>query len=596
MANFSELKNIQYLPTDGDWYKVSGVLTEEDIKKINLLPRKTILVIENTNGLTSELISKITSDNIMFSVTGGLDHFNRDKYKKADYVKRTLMSPKGLTKVIEYYEEIESYMKPEWTDTQKCMFLYDCLTKDFKYEENYQTPLEIGTVERTLNGILYKKLVCSGFATVFKEGLDRLNINNIYQNRATHHSWNLVELDGKLRGIELTWECNNKGNDGFHNFGYFGRDPEFYENKHHKFEEVIKISDLESFEDIEKATSEVYYEGGEQKYDLSVFTPVEISRNYQVIESTIEQRQTNNKVEFQNEEQLIQYLPIDRLRVKIQKQSKDEYNYQMLYNFLKINGILSEKIDNQLSSVFNNRKGFLFDVINTSQIDSFNARTLGIIDEKLNKCHFYKNGDYSTPFGEKRKEINEEIIIDQNHKKEVFEILTKRLLEYTANYLVDLLNNTEKLIAEYDKTTNLTDNPDLNISMKEADLYTKLNVLLNSRELCASFNIPQDLFDKKIEMIEKYLNSKNRKLTEEEKKERSVDFLYEAFSDEKEIRNICEQHEGHSLTDEEWYQKRTDVNYIMTIFDKLKEFNIKEEYIQEVLNNIYSENKNTVRR
>ena len=303
-------------------------------------------------------------------------------------------------------------------------------------------------------------------------------------------------------------------------------------------------------------------------------------------------------MEFENREQLIQYLPIDRLRVKTQNQCKDEYNYQMLYNFLKGNGILSEKIDNQLSSVFNNRKGFLFDVINTSQIDSFNARTLGIIDEKLNKCHFYKNGDYSTPFGEKRKEINEEIITDTNHKKEVFEILTKRLLEYTANYLVELLNNTEKLIAEYEKTTKLTDNPDLNISMKSADLYTKLNVILNSRELCASFNIPQELVDKKIEMIEKYLNNKRaaNALTEEEKKQRTADFLYEVFSDEKETRNICEQHEGHSLTDEEWYQKRTDVNYIMTVFDKLKEYNIKEEYIQEVLNNIYSENKNTVRR
>lgn len=182
MATFVELKE-NYLPSDGDWYKVSGTLTEEDIKKINSLLRKTVLVIENTKGLSSDIISKITSNNISFSVVGGIDYFNKEKYKNKDYILRTMMSPTGLAEVIKYYEGIENQMSLEWTDTQKCMFLYDSLVRDFTYEENYKTQISKGIAERSLNGILYKKLVCSGFAMVFKEGLDRIGINNIYQNK-----------------------------------------------------------------------------------------------------------------------------------------------------------------------------------------------------------------------------------------------------------------------------------------------------------------------------------------------------------------------------------------------------------------------------
>ena len=59
------------------------------------------------------------------------------------------------------------------------MFLYDCIVKDFKYEENYESIFNNGIEpERSLKGILYKKLVCAGFSQVFKEGLDML-LNSI---------------------------------------------------------------------------------------------------------------------------------------------------------------------------------------------------------------------------------------------------------------------------------------------------------------------------------------------------------------------------------------------------------------------------------
>ena len=47
-------------------YKIIGVLTEEDINKINSFKNRTTLILENTFGLSSKLISKINSDRISF--------------------------------------------------------------------------------------------------------------------------------------------------------------------------------------------------------------------------------------------------------------------------------------------------------------------------------------------------------------------------------------------------------------------------------------------------------------------------------------------------------------------------------------------------
>ena len=43
MATFNIIKE-PYLSPDGDWYKIDGILTEEDIIKINSFPRKSNII------------------------------------------------------------------------------------------------------------------------------------------------------------------------------------------------------------------------------------------------------------------------------------------------------------------------------------------------------------------------------------------------------------------------------------------------------------------------------------------------------------------------------------------------------------------------
>lgn len=245
---------------DDGTYRVEGEITQEDVKKINAFKVRINLVIQSTKGLSSEIISLINTDNVYFSILGGLDYYEKSKYDVIEYRERTQSNPKGLAEILRYFEGIEAEINPEWTDVQKCMYAYNALVVDIDYVENLeQDILSRGVTERSLNGILYKKLTCAGFAKTFKEMMDRLGIKCYYQNQKHTHAFNVVELDGKLRGIDITWDCVEKEkHEGKCLFKYFGRDSEFYKRDGHR----IKRDSQETV------------------YNLTTFTEQEIKENF----------------------------------------------------------------------------------------------------------------------------------------------------------------------------------------------------------------------------------------------------------------------------------------------------------------------------
>ena len=91
-------------------YRVEGEITQEDVDRINTFQIRTCLVLQNTKGQSSEIIKQIKTDNVYFSILGGLDYYNKSKFNSSDYIERTYSAPKGLTKILEYFERIESGM------------------------------------------------------------------------------------------------------------------------------------------------------------------------------------------------------------------------------------------------------------------------------------------------------------------------------------------------------------------------------------------------------------------------------------------------------------------------------------------------------
>ena len=255
--------------------KIDETITLELVEKLVLQyqTRDICIVIDNTKKQSINHLEEIAKkySYITISVIGGLNP-KKDKFNNEYYQRRTYYTPMELCKIIEYFSSIERKINISWTETQKVMFVYQELCNSMEYEE-----LQIGKKDvcRNLIGVMYGKAVCSGFAMIFKEALDRLGIENEYQNQQSSHSWNIAKVDGKYRAFELTWDCYNKGENGC-SFMFFNLDENFYKHKYHD------ISD----------------ENEEIEYQIVPYTQEELRNDYKKISNKLESLHLTDKCEI----------------------------------------------------------------------------------------------------------------------------------------------------------------------------------------------------------------------------------------------------------------------------------------------------------
>ena len=235
MARFEKIispKNL--LLSSRTCYFVKGEITFDDVNKLNSLNENIFLILENTRGQNSEIIKTIDGSKIQFSVMGGIDYIHKKKYAKDDYISRTIYNPKNLSNIIKIFENMERKIDYSWTESQKCMYVYKTLCESMYYGEN-QFFINECDVARSNNALFYNLAVCSGFALIFKEAMDRLGIECYYQNLIKRHSWNAVKLDGAYHLLDLTWDVCNKSNEGMCTFSYFCNQDgkQFYNDESH---------------------------------------------------------------------------------------------------------------------------------------------------------------------------------------------------------------------------------------------------------------------------------------------------------------------------------------------------------------------------
>ena len=227
---------------------------------VNEYPNEKIVIeIKNTIGQSADELRKIAQmyPQVRFSVIGGLDYTKKKKFDRPNYKARTIYNPMELSEIVKFYESIERGIGIDWNETQKAMYVYREICNYMNYAENVVNGKDCA---RGIGGVLYRKAVCSGFAMIYKEALDRLRIENYYQNVQGHHSWNIAKLDGKYRALELTWDCSRKSKKGCE-FRYFNRDRNFYNNEHHN----------------------IYDEPDERIFPIEPFSQEELKQAYKVI-------------------------------------------------------------------------------------------------------------------------------------------------------------------------------------------------------------------------------------------------------------------------------------------------------------------------
>ncbi len=483
-------------------YRVEGEITQEDVDRINTFQIRTCLVLQNTKGQSSEIIKQIKTDNVYFSILGGLDYYNKSKYNNPDYIERTYSAPKGLTKILEYFERIESGINPEWTDIQKCMYAYNALAVDTEYVKDLdQDILSNGVTERGLNGVLYNQLTCAGMAQTFKEMMDRLGIPCYYQNQRHVHAFNVVELDGKYRGIDVTWDCTKTDGEKC-SFRNFGRDPEFYKKYGHK----------------------IAKDYAETVFDLTPFTDKEIQDNYDIIENAINERK---KIVFPfrnfDRERKKKFLPVDRFMENLEDEKSAIIKLKLLEQFGTIPAEMKPMIDATSS-----RYGFILDYMgmNNGQTGVYN--TLEEIKQSnniagdliMNDGHVilisYENG--------KRKDSP----LSKKEQEEISPSLISDVKEYYIRYFESEAPQIDSILESYSTIESMPTELSAKTATLRAHLYTKIRLFANGDKFFEQLGIPKEDIDEVSKKARSCLESTKKDVIDEQKAkhENDLDFLY----------------------------------------------------------------------
>lgn len=482
-------------------YRVEGEITQEDVDRINAFQIRTCLVLQNTKGQSSEIIKQIKTDNVYFSILGGLDYYNKEKFNKLDYIERTQSAPKGLTKILEYFERIESEMDPKWTDTQKCMYAYNALAVDTEYVKNLeQNILSSGVTERGLNGVLYNQLTCAGMAQTFKEMMDRIDIPCYYQNQRRVHAFNVVELDGKLRGIDVTWDCTKSDGEKC-SFSNFGRDKYFYEKYGHQISE----------------------DSEETVFDLTTFTDEEIKKNYSVIKNAINERK-RIVYPFRNfdRDRKKRFLPVDKFMEKLEDEKAAITKLKLLMQFWTLPKEMSE-----VSDAINARYGFITDYIGTSHVIINSRDVLEEIGKSANLDGNLIMKDDQILLLTNEIGKREEAKLTQNQKEAITSALLSDVKEYYTKYFRTEAPQIDNLLETYAMLESMPKELEENVATLKAQLYTKIKLFENGDKFFEQLEVSNEDIGVVSKKVKSYTKD-DRKVVDDPKlkHENDLDFLY----------------------------------------------------------------------
>ncbi|MCL2698521.1 MAG: hypothetical protein FWE74_10645 [Oscillospiraceae bacterium] len=143
-------------------------------------------------------------------------------------------------------KEIFRQIKPEMTDFEKTVILYDWITRNVWYDWNGyygNSPKKVSVY----NALVEKSAVCSGFARAFEFLLNEAGITNrLISGRADGyggwggHAWNLVKINGSWYHVDTTWGTAER-------YTYFLLSDEVMSERHDWHRASIPATPIDSF-------------------------------------------------------------------------------------------------------------------------------------------------------------------------------------------------------------------------------------------------------------------------------------------------------------------------------------------------------------
>jgi len=259
-------------------------INDKIINKINDIKTEVFIELENTKGLTTTNLNKISNKKCLFKILGGI----KDIEFKDHYTNRIIYTLDEMKKIISEIEKIESMLPTDKED--KVIYLYDYLRKNINY-----TPLEIDDKKIRSLCVLYTKTgVCSGYSLAFKELLDRNDIRCKYIKHLSH-AWNTVCINRKWYEIDLTWDSCVYRKYPSSNIHYFANNYNLRE-KHNNYLDIKNIYKNDVLNKYELNVLELKRDNN-TSFKLTLL-PIGINRKYYIFE------ENNNRYVISSEDDM----------------------------------------------------------------------------------------------------------------------------------------------------------------------------------------------------------------------------------------------------------------------------------------------------
>lgn len=213
-----------------------------------------LIRIEDLKGVKSSDLAKLDS-RIQVRVAGGYKQNIIDNLGKVVYVNgetgqyftdAVIYSRNELIKIVEEMEKIEKGINEHWSQEQKTIYLYERIKSLILYDPQYEN--KPSSEIRSLRGLITKNSVCAGYSMIFKEFMDRQGITcryvSGYTNSGEAHAWNVVTINGKNYGFDLTWDTGRHSGGNFKAIDYMGTNSKEFA-KTHKPRDFFDIQNYE---------------------------------------------------------------------------------------------------------------------------------------------------------------------------------------------------------------------------------------------------------------------------------------------------------------------------------------------------------------
>ena len=637
MAIFKKITNINgfYSYDYNETYEVTGKLTDADIDWTNNVKYKTVkLKFANTCNLDSYTVSRIHNDNVIFSIDGG-----DQRFKEA----RKEITSLALATVLYYFESIEQEIDPNWTQLQKAMYIHNIMCTDFKYTEKIDEDLSNNDLCRSLTGILYGQLTCAGFATVYKEFMDRLGITCYFEGVEYTHRYNILCIDGKYYGVDTTWDNTNNRGRKISLFNNFGTDERFYYHYGHipgiyipdenrisestakKVKEELGIDipvhslfnhyqDIFSFinnarswdglsdEEIIKQIQEkiiVKYSFDKSKegkifvpdfttkrFPLSFLTRDEIDKNLSEIEQSLLNRKSKVfDLGLQDESTRKKYLPnvMDYDAEKIDKMPNHELdriiNIRPLFEMIKL--LKEYGINDEKYKQFMDAYSGTYSI--ALDINPVAIDEVDIKGLKFERAYNYETRKQEYHYKGFDNAVDTEPLVFKA-QSDIDEELTSYMME-NIDYVID---NYDELMTKYNTPKDNEDDR-YNTSMMKTIIFSYFQPFIYHEEVL--INLGYRTSEVK-EIAYKLKQAFREKLPSvEEIIANEKDFLYAAFEDMTEVKALLEEYENTPLSDEEFKIKLYDTNYLKQALN-LSSYHLSDEDYHQLFDEIFKNQMN----